>query len=109
MFSVKMRDTISSLLKGTWCSGITSALHAEGPGLNPQCVHVQEKGRSGIQRCWVFLVSRRGHLPGVLVARLGSVPSVAMCKRRGVLHTEMLGVFAEQPSLFGSGKGCSGN
>ena len=26
-------------LKGTWCSGITSASHAEGPGLNPQCVH----------------------------------------------------------------------
>ena len=24
---------------GTWCSGITSALHAEGPGFNPQCVH----------------------------------------------------------------------
>jgi hypothetical protein len=22
-----------------WCSGITSASHAEGPGLNPQCVH----------------------------------------------------------------------
>ena len=26
-------------LKGTWCSGITSASHAEGPGFNPQCVH----------------------------------------------------------------------
>ena len=25
--------------RGTWCSGITSAPHAEGPGLNPQCVH----------------------------------------------------------------------
>ena len=25
---------------GTWCSGITSASHAEGPGLNPQCVHM---------------------------------------------------------------------
>ena len=24
---------------GIWCSGITSASHAEGPGLNPQCVH----------------------------------------------------------------------
>ena len=27
------------LLLGAWCSGITSASHAEGPGLNPQCVH----------------------------------------------------------------------
>ena len=25
--------------RGTWCSGITSASHAEGPGFNPQCVH----------------------------------------------------------------------
>ena len=25
----------------TWCSGITSASHAEGPGLSPQCVHAQ--------------------------------------------------------------------
>ena len=28
-------------LRGTWCSGITSASHAEDPGLNPQCVHAQ--------------------------------------------------------------------
>ena len=27
-------------LRGTWCSGITSASHAEGPGFNPQCVHL---------------------------------------------------------------------
>ena len=26
---------------GAWCSGITSASHAEGLGLNPQCVHVR--------------------------------------------------------------------
>ena len=25
--------------KGTWCSGITPAQHAGGPGFNPQCVH----------------------------------------------------------------------
>ena len=24
---------------GTWCSGITSASHAEGPGFKSQCVH----------------------------------------------------------------------
>ena len=28
------------VLKGTWCSGITSASHAEGPGLKSQCVHL---------------------------------------------------------------------
>ena len=25
---------------GTWCSGITSASHAEGPGFKSQCVHL---------------------------------------------------------------------
>jgi hypothetical protein len=29
----------SHLAKGTWCSGITSASHAEGPGFKSQCVH----------------------------------------------------------------------
>ena len=28
-----------NIFKGMWRSGITSALHAEGPGLNPQHVH----------------------------------------------------------------------
>jgi hypothetical protein len=32
---------------GTWCSGITSALHAEGPGFNPQCVHLRQRGLGG--------------------------------------------------------------
>ena len=32
--------------KGTWCSGITSASHAEGPGFKPQCVHVHIDSRS---------------------------------------------------------------
>ena len=27
-------------VKGTWCSGITSASHAEGPGFKSQCVHL---------------------------------------------------------------------
>ena len=32
------RCSASKCFMGTWCSGITSALHAEGPGFNPQCV-----------------------------------------------------------------------
>ena len=35
-----------SCLSGTWCSGITSASHAEGPGFNPQCVHLATAPRS---------------------------------------------------------------
>ena len=30
---------------GTWCSGITSASHAEGPGFKSQCVHVCRPSR----------------------------------------------------------------
>ena len=30
---------MQSDFKGTWCSGITPAQHAGGPGFNPQCVH----------------------------------------------------------------------
>ncbi len=33
-----------SLSMGTWCSGITPAQHAGGPGLNPQCVHHSRAG-----------------------------------------------------------------
>ena len=36
--------------KGTWCSGITPAQHAGGPGLNPQCVHLLEKSRTTLLR-----------------------------------------------------------
>ena len=35
---VKQIDT--AMIKGTWCSGITSASHAEGPGFKSQCVHL---------------------------------------------------------------------
>ena len=27
---------------GTWCSGISSALHAEGPGFNPKCAKLAQ-------------------------------------------------------------------
>ena len=29
------------LVRGSWCSGITPAQHAGGPGLNPQTVHAE--------------------------------------------------------------------
>ena len=35
----KIEHTFGQGSRGTWCSGITSASHAEGPGFNPQCVH----------------------------------------------------------------------
>jgi hypothetical protein len=33
------RTAKTSPQRGTWCSGITPAQHAGGPGFNPQCVH----------------------------------------------------------------------
>ena len=36
--SLTPRHTLASW--GTWCSGITSASHAEGPGFKAQCVHL---------------------------------------------------------------------
>ena len=35
--AIQSRCTMHSW--GTWCSGITFAPHAEGPGLKSQCVH----------------------------------------------------------------------
>ena len=35
-----MRTCLSQGLQGRWCSGITPAHHAGGPGFNPQCAHV---------------------------------------------------------------------
>ena len=37
---VNLMRCVPLLLKGTWCSGITSASHAEGPGFKSQCVHI---------------------------------------------------------------------
>ena len=42
MFHVYLLCVFKNTLQqstGTWCSGITSASHAEGSGFNPQCVH----------------------------------------------------------------------
>ena len=38
------------LSKGTWCSGITSASHPEGPGFKSQCVHFRSGRQEGSMR-----------------------------------------------------------
>ena len=38
--------------RGTWCSGITSASHAEGPGFKSQCVHFPIFARCFIIMWW---------------------------------------------------------
>ena len=45
-----MKEKASAMSEGTWCSGITSASHAEGPGFKSQCVHL-----SGRQSSLIFL------------------------------------------------------
>ena len=39
------RNSCVKAVLGTWCSGTTSALHAEGPGFNPQCVNFAARAR----------------------------------------------------------------
>ena len=36
---------VATTFKGTWCSGITPAQHAGGPGFNPQRVHDCQTGQ----------------------------------------------------------------
>ncbi len=35
----RKRACLTPCPEGTWCSGITPAQHAGGPGFNPRCVH----------------------------------------------------------------------
>ena len=39
-FYAHNQSCAAKTLWGTWCSGITSAPHAEGPGFKSQCVHM---------------------------------------------------------------------
>ena len=41
------RNSCVKAVLGTWCSGNTSALHAEGPGFNPHCVNFAARARGG--------------------------------------------------------------
>ena len=40
----------------TWCSGITSALHAEGPGFNSQCVQFFMRAIAHLSYCYAGLI-----------------------------------------------------
>ena len=42
-----VRKRRCKFILGTWCSGITSASHAEGPGFKSQCVHLGSCKRNG--------------------------------------------------------------
>ena len=58
----------SQIYKGTWCSGITSASHAEGPGFKSQCVHI-------------FVASRSIHVPPATSHQALCLPSVTANRR----------------------------
>jgi hypothetical protein len=61
---------------GTWCSGITSASHAEGPGFKSQCVHMLGSLRP--------VARRRDHWPrGVTASTLYSESSDRGSNPRG--------------------------
>ena len=60
--------------KGTWCSGITSASHAEGPGFKSQCVHV---GRHGPAFVRAVIGADAGRCCAPLAKGAGTVHSFA--------------------------------
>ena len=83
-------------LVGTWCSGITSASHAEGPGLKSQCVQATFRlvarfmvWRHELQEAYTRQDALRWHgAHGVVVSHplcmrkaLGSNPSVSTFAR----------------------------
>ena len=45
---------ISESPLGTWCSGLTSTPHAEGPGFKSQCVHLFEANKIESGKLWSF-------------------------------------------------------
>ena len=66
-------------LKGTWCSGITSAPHAEGPGFKSQCVHVHNIVRAHMCRCVPRGRSKAIGARPRLGAALDHCPSIQLC------------------------------
>ena len=63
---------------GTWCSGITSVSHAEGPGFNPQCVHLMRAGGQRDERWRSHRVCQVQHFEDPAARRAQSV------ERRGL-------------------------
>ena len=48
--------------RGTWCSGITSASHAEGPGFKSQCVHFKMLRAAYVHTCLIPRGARGLHM-----------------------------------------------
>ena len=80
---------------GTWCSGITSASHAEGPGFKSQCV------QSNLEFCVLAIARRRQLLE--IVARgnanqkhgaHGVVVSHPLCMRKALGSNPSVSTFA---------------
>ena len=61
----------SEMSLGTWCSGITSASHAEGPGFNPQCVHFVHNPICPLRMN--SLSWKTKHIPTKMTQALGSI------------------------------------
>ena len=57
----RMQECCAPAPRGTWCSGITSASHAEGPGLKSQCVHLRQT-MPGVQH--IRIPALKGHKQG---------------------------------------------
>ena len=88
---------------GTWCSGITSASHAEGPGFKSQCVHFSCCVRLAPSRslrprtkhttastCWQIRCSIVVSISACHAEDPGSIPGGGVFSGRGLLCLRFL-------------------
>ena len=99
------------LASGTWCSGITSASHAEGPGFKSQCVHFSCCVRLAPSRflrrrtkhttastCWQIRCSIVVSISACHAEDPGSIPGGGVFSGRGMLIFQLLTKSAALPS-----------
>ena len=84
---------------GTWCSGITSASHAEGPGFKSQCVHIFCPAAAGPVAQWI---RHRPTEPGIA----GSSPAGVIFST-SALHAVLLLKLFDLHAIFSSPIPCS--
>ena len=76
------RQLLRRAAKGTWCSGITSAPHVEGPGFKSQCVQI-------CTGCAIFDGAKSEGLPQdpKLMRRLAYAPAISCLRFSNALDS----------------------
>ena len=84
--------TRTAISRGTWCSGITSASHAEGPGFKSQCVHFSSWirfpfGLTPHISVWVICLNQaHASFTGAKILEAGLEPAISSLGGRRLIH-----------------------